>query len=305
MEAGWLTFGFSFTHGQRDRFQSGDAREPNPAGAWTEARVMQLEAGIGFWRDLSVRLGLPVLDAAYGEEGTRQRDTNLGDLWLRVGYAGRWAVGLGRHVLRLGGELGASFPTGGHLATELQSNAGFASQTVNPLLRLDLSFDLRSGFGTFFAADARVVPYGAPQRMDHGGVETTHVVRSGSAVTYGMGIRYRFLGSLVPSVGIHALHRLPDSMAGATVGDSGIHALYVAAGLAYTVRRGPLTGLAFHASVLVPVFQYAYGSQLVETVNVTVGLRYSVQAWNRQRPEPAMPVVADAGSAGSSTGQLP
>lgn len=222
---------------------------------------------------------MPFLEAIYREREQRGYDANLGDIWLRLGYAHRWLVGADRDVLRLGGELGASFPTGGSIAAELQPNAGFASQTVNPLLHCDLSYDFRSGLGFYATADVRWVPYGAEATMAHDGMPLTHEVRSGSAITYGGGARYRFLGHIVHSVGLLGLHRLPDEMAGQDLADSGADALYLALGSSYAVDWAPLRGFSLYGNALVPIYQHVEGTQLGETLNVTLGVRVSAQAW--------------------------
>jgi len=261
--------------------QRGDYAKPNPMHARTEARIYAFEVALGLWRGLGVRLGLPLLDVEYGnDEDGDQHDVNVGDLWFRVGYT--WARASKTGILRLGGSLGLSLPTGGDLAADLTSNASFASKTVNPLLQLDLSYDFRSGVGFFAVTDVRWVPY------EHKGVHT------GSAFTYGGGLRLRLYERLYPSLGIYGLHRLPDKvpldpmMPMMGTRRRGIDALYIGVGLAYAVKSKPLKGLSLHATVMIPAYQYTRGpmTRLVEKLDFTVGIRYGFDAWKPGKTPP-------------------
>lgn len=280
-----MEFAFNFTYGYRTEMMDGDKRKENPDDARTAARIYAFEVALGFWRGLGMRIGLPILDVDYSEnnaagERVNGHDVDIGDLWFRLGYT--WATGNKRGIFRVGGSVGLSVPTGGRLATDLTSNASFASKTVNPLFQADVAYDFRFGLGFFALADVRWVPYA------HEGT------RSGSAFTYGGGVRYRLFKRLYPTVGLYGLHRLPDRGPGMmdptqTVEMNGIDSLYVAVGLAYSFQYKPLRGLSLHATLMIPVYHYTYNMHLVEKLDFTIGIRYGFDAWKPKGSAPPPP----------------
>lgn len=280
-----MEFAFNFTYGYRTEMKDGDRHAPNPENAHTAARIYAFEAALGFWRGLGMRIGLPILDVDFGNDTGDNHDVDVGDLWFRVGYT--WATGNKRGIFRVGGSLGLSLPTGGRLAADLTSNASFASKTVNPLFQVNLAYDFRFGLGFFAVADVRWVPYA------HEGTQ------SGSAFTYGGGIRYRLFKRLYPSVGVYGLHRLPDEVPAAppmigTMEMNGIDSLYVAVGLAYSFQYKPLRGLSLHATLMIPAYHYARNPQLVEKLDFTIGIRYGFDAWKpKGAPPPPSPGPPD------------
>ncbi|MAE29919.1 MAG: hypothetical protein CMJ87_13205 [Planctomycetes bacterium] len=270
LTAGRLEFGLAFTYGYRNSMKEGDQPAPNLEEAFTGARVLSLEAALGLWRGLGVRLGIPILGLVYSDGGAQQKESGVGDLWLRLGYT--HTAGQLNGAFTLHGNIGVSAPTGSTVATDLPPNAAYASQTFNPLLGLDLGYDFRFGLGFFALGDARWVPYARDDR------------RAGSSITYGVGIRYQLFDRLFPWVGAIALHRFPDQVAGEPMSNSGTDTLYVGVGLPYAFRWKPLQGLALHATLMIPAYQHVNGMQLVEALNVTVGIRYGFNAWNPDPP---------------------
>jgi hypothetical protein len=263
---------------------AGDERVDNTMNARTSARIYSLEAALGLWRGLGFRVGLPILDIDYSSENPvsgqteHGHDTDVGDLWFRLGYT--YAKATKRGFFRAGAGLGLSLPTGGQLAADLPANASFASRTVNPLFHLDLSYDFRFGLGFYLVGDARWVPYARDN------------MQSGSAFLYGGGIRYALFKRLYPSLGLYALHRLPDRLDGDATPNSGIDSVYVAIGLGYSFRYKPLRGFSLHTTLLIPAYHYTRGTQLVEKLNFTISIRYGFDAWKPRlsaTPDPPAP----------------
>ncbi|MFH2008916.1 MAG: hypothetical protein ABI333_20170 [bacterium] len=285
LTAGRLELGFSFAYGYRNEMQQGDQQVANMEGGRTQARVFTLEAALGLWRGLGIRLGLPILDVDYRNNtpGSEGDDTDVGDLWLRIGYT--YALVKKPGWFRLSGSVGLSFPTGGQVAVDLPSNSGFASRTVNPLFQLDVSYDFRFGLGFYALGDVRWVPYARDGQQ------------AGNSFLWGGGLRYRLLGRLIPSVGVYGLRRTADQMDGSPMMNSGLYTLYVSVGLAYAFQWKPLKGFGLHATVLIPAYHHVTGMQLVEGVNVAVGIRYSFAAWKPKGksvppPRPILPGLA-------------
>jgi hypothetical protein len=101
--------------------------------------------------------------------------------------------------------------------------------------------------------------------------------RAGHSLVYGGGVRYRLWRSLLPSVGLLALHRLNDTKQGAEVSDAGGDWLYLTPGLGYMVLKGPLAGLSLNIVGQIPLFQHLNGTQLAEDFSLSFAVAYGFQ----------------------------
>jgi hypothetical protein len=285
MGGGWLELGFVVTYSQRSEMQSGDEEVPTPPGAETYARVYSFTGSLGVWRGLSLRLTLPVLEiaAVEGEQppvrapptdghdqgghaaaGEETRFVGLGDLSLLAHYLfvseqipPTWRLGFG---------VGAFLPTGGVSHEGIPSNPSFRSGTVDPYLTYNGSYDFRSGVGIYTQAFARLVV-----------AENRDGYRASHSVSYGAGVRYRWVQVLFPSLGLEVLHRFHDREHGHELEDTGGDFLYLSGALSLVWNRGIMSGFSAFLSVRVPVYQRVNGTQFAEDFNISFGVGYGFQ----------------------------
>ncbi len=233
----------------------------NPENEKTSSRIYGFEAAMGIWRGLSARVSFPLLEVDFAEGGESGSEFGLGDLslWLRYGVA----FGGVRKPLRLGVAIGAFFPTGGTVQSDIPSNPNFVSGTMDPLLSLDASYEINSMVSVFTRVFTRMPSY-----------ENTDGYQAGASFVYMGGLQFRLFESLMPSIALTGLNRIGDQQDGATVPDSGGDWIYLTPGLAYAFTGEMLRGLSLYASAQIPVYQFLNGTQLAEDFNLTLGLAY-------------------------------
>lgn len=290
MGQGWLDLGFSVTYSQRTEMQTGDEEAETPPGAETYARIYSFTGSLGVWRGLSLRLTLPVLEAAAVEgEAPLERappmemDTDEHEMGgaapgEKTHFAGLGDLSLLAHYLfvseslpptwRLGFGVGAYLPTGGASTEEVPSNASFRSGTVDPYLTYNGSYDFETGVGIYTQAFARLVL-----------MENRDGYRASHSVSYGAGVRYRWVQVLFPSLGLDVLHRFHDREHGREVEDTGGDFVYVSASLSLIWNRGIMSGFSFFVSTQIPVYQRVNGTQFSEDFNISVGVGYGFQTF--------------------------
>lgn len=272
-----MEFGFTATHGRRTSKQQGLGFAPNPQGEETSAWIFGLEAAAGVGMGLTLQTMVPFMLVTYEEEGNSNTTSGVGDMSLTLAYRKVFPTENGSGAV--GVAAGLFLPTGTRLDGELPSNANFVSGTVDPTVSFNLSWDWPTGLGLYGFGFGRFTAY---QRDGF---------QAGQTFTWGAGVRQKLFRFLIPSIGFTALYRTADQASSMKMGHmdmghgnghevkgSGGTWVYFTPGVAFQVLDGALRGMSVQFTAQIPVYQRVNGTQLVEDFNITMALRYTIDA---------------------------